>query len=107
MNKAVGAGLVVLFHVAVSQAASFDTLDTIVVTASKRSEKIQDLPASVWVATDQRLERSEVRDFDDLTRIAPSLTVTKTSQPANNSINIRGIGTYAFSIATKPSVSVI
>src|SRR5262249_39421798 len=51
--------------------------------------------------------RTQVRDFDDLVRIAPSLTITKTTQPANNSINIRGVGTYAFSIATKPSVSVI
>lgn len=86
---------------------SSDALDVIVVSASKRSERIRDLPASVWVASEQRLERTEARDFDDLIRIAPSLTITKTSQPANNSINIRGIGTYAFSIATKPSVAVV
>ncbi len=82
-------------------------LDSIIVTGSKLSERVQDLPASVWVATDLGLERTLVRDFDDLVRIAPSLTITKTSQPANNSINIRGVGTYAFSIATKPSVSVV
>jgi iron complex outermembrane recepter protein len=84
-----------------------DVLEAIIVTASKRSEKIQDLPASIFVATDERLSRTDIRDFDDLVRIAPSLTITKTTQPANNSINIRGVGTYAFSIATKPSVSVI
>ncbi|NJO13503.1 MAG: TonB-dependent receptor [Gammaproteobacteria bacterium] len=38
---------------------------------------------------------------------SPSLTITKTSQPGNNSINIRGIGTYAFSIATESSVAVV
>src|SRR5689334_16577357 len=51
--------------------------------------------------------RAGVRDFDDLPKIVPSLTITKTSQPANNSINIRGIGTYAYSIATEPSVAVV
>lgn len=87
--------------------ADAEVLEAIIVTAGKRGEKIQDLPASVFVATDEKLARTEVRDFDDLVRIAPSLTITKTTQPANNSINIRGVGTYAFSIATKPSVSVI
>ena len=88
-------------------AISPDVLEQIIVTAGKRSEKIQDLPASVFVATDERLARTQVRDFDDLVRLVPSLTITKTTQPANNSINLRGVGTYAFSIATKPSVSVI
>ncbi|MFZ1988747.1 MAG: TonB-dependent receptor [Alphaproteobacteria bacterium] len=90
-----------------SPSANEETLQTIVVTAEKRAEDLQDLPSSVWVATDETLERAHVRDFDDLVRIAPSLTITKTTQPANSSINIRGVGTYAFSIATKPSVSVI
>src|SRR6185436_20272872 len=72
-----------------------------------RSENVQSVPASVFVATKENMERAGVRDFDDLVKIAPSLTITKTSQPANNSINIRGIGTYAYSIATEPSVAVV
>lgn len=83
------------------------TLEPVIITPGKRSENILDVPASVWVATASTLERSLARDFDDLVRLAPSLTVTKTSQPANNSINIRGVGTYAFSIAARPSVSVV
>jgi len=90
-----------------ARSPSADSPETVIVTANKRSERIQDLPSSVWVATDEKLSQTQVRDFDDLVRIAPSLTITKTSQPANNSINIRGVGTYAFSIATKASVSVI
>ena len=81
--------------------------DAIIVTASKRPENVQDVPSSVLALPARLLERSQIRDFDDLVRVAPSLTITKTTQPANNSINIRGVGTYAFSIATKPSVSVI
>jgi iron complex outermembrane receptor protein len=82
-------------------------VEEVIVTAGKRLENIQDVPASVLVVTDVTLERANIRDFDDIVKIAPSVTITKTSQPANNSINIRGIGTYAYSIATEPSVAVV
>jgi len=82
-------------------------LEEVIITGTKRAENVQSVPASVLAVTATGLERAQVRDFDDLTRIVPSLTITKTSQPANNSINIRGIGTYAYSIATEPSVAVV
>lgn len=79
----------------------------IIVTASKRAENVQDVPLAISVITSQALERSNIREFTDLTKLAPSLTISKTTQPANNSIILRGIGTYAFSIAAEPSVSVV
>jgi iron complex outermembrane receptor protein len=82
-------------------------VEEVIVTAGKRQENIQDVPASVLVVTDAALERANVRDFDDIVKVAPSVTITKTTQPGNNSINIRGIGTYAYSIATEPSVAVV
>jgi len=85
----------------------FATLEDVVITGLKLPESAQNVAASVFVATASNMERAEVRDFDDLVRMVPGLTITKTSQPANNSINIRGIGTYAYSIATEPSVAVV
>lgn len=82
-------------------------LEEIVVTANKRAESLRDVPASVIAVTSDTLERANVRTFDDLVSVVPSVTITKTTQPANNSINIRGIGTYAFSIATQPSTVVV
>ncbi len=82
-------------------------METVVVTVNKRPEDVQTVPQSVYVATDQILERTSTRDFDDLTEIVPALSITKTSQPANNSINIRGVGTYAFSIAVEASTAVV
>ena len=82
-------------------------VEEVIVTGGKRLENVQDVPSSVLVATAASMERANVRDFDDLVKIAPSVTITKTSQPANNSINIRGIGTYAYSIATESSVAVV
>lgn len=87
--------------------AESSVVEEVIVTAGKRLENIQDVPASVLVVTDVTLERANIRDFDDIVKVAPSVTITKTSQPANNSINIRGIGTYAYSIATEPSVAVV
>jgi iron complex outermembrane receptor protein len=91
----------------ISDAPAPAIVEEVIVTSGKRPERAQDVPASVLVVTAGGMERSNVRDFDDLVKIAPSVTITKTSQPANNSINIRGIGTYAFSIATEPSVAVV
>ena len=82
-------------------------LEEIVVTANKRAEAIQNVPASVLAVPADTLERVNVRTFDDLVDVVPGVTITKTTQPANNSINIRGIGTYAYSIATQPSTVVV
>jgi iron complex outermembrane receptor protein len=87
--------------------AAAPALEEVIVTGTKRAENVQSVPNSVLVVTAASMERANIRDFDDLVKIAPSLTITKTSQPANNSINIRGIGTYAYSIATEPSVAVV
>jgi len=82
-------------------------LQEVVVTANKRAESIQNVPASVMAISAATLERASVRTFDDLENVAPALTISKTTQPANNSINIRGIGTYAYSIATQPATVVV
>ena len=98
----------VLAQTAAGQGSASSTqLEEIVVTANKRSESIQDVPASVVAVTAETLERLNVRSFDDLVTVVPGVTITKTTQPANNSINIRGIGTYAYSIATQPSTAVV
>jgi iron complex outermembrane receptor protein len=94
-------------HAQTAPASGGDTIEEIVVTSGKRAENVQDVPSSVLVVTAAGLERAGVRDFDDIVKVAPSVTITKTSQPANNSINIRGIGTYAYSIATEASVAVV
>lgn len=86
--------------------AAPQTLSEIVVTANKYAQNVQDVAASDTVLTADLLDRANVTDFTSLTAAVPSLTVTAESQPANNSINIRGIGTFAFSVAAEPSVAV-
>lgn len=82
-------------------------LEDIVVTAQKREQNLQDVPVAVTAITADTLVNRNVTTVSDLPRLAPSLTVTTGALPTNNSINLRGIGTVAFSTAIEPSVAVI
>jgi iron complex outermembrane receptor protein len=82
-------------------------LEEIVVTAQKREENLQNVPVSVTAMSAEALANNRVTDFTDLTRAASSLTVTQATSSPNNSIILRGIGTFAFSIGVEPSVAVI
>ncbi len=79
----------------------------IVVTATRRSERLQDVPVSVTAVTKDVLERQNVRDITDLPKLVPGLTINYGSQPGNFSINMRGIGTLSNGIAVESDVAVV
>ncbi|MEC3911866.1 TonB-dependent receptor [Sphingobium sp. CR2-8] len=78
----------------------------IVVTAQKRAENVQDVPLAVTVVGAQQLENASVRDFSELTKVAPSLTIRPSDAAQNASIQIRGIGTFAFSPGVEFAVAI-
>ena len=82
-------------------------LEEIVVTAQKRQQNLQDIPVSVTALAAETLTSRNVATVSDLPQLAPSLTVTQGNVPTNNSINMRGVGTIAFSTGIEPSVAVI
>ena len=82
-------------------------LDEIVVTAQKREQNLQDVPAAVSAVTSEQLEARNVSQVTDVVRVSPSLTVTENTNATGNSINLRGIGTFSFSIGIEPSVAVV
>jgi iron complex outermembrane receptor protein len=82
-------------------------LEDIVVTAQKRSQNMQNVPVAITALSAESIENQRIADFSDLTRAAPSLTITQTTSSPNNSIILRGVGTFAFSIGVEPSVAVI
>jgi iron complex outermembrane recepter protein len=94
---------------AVPSAAVEDTggLEEIVVTARKREENLQNVPVSVTALSAESLANNRITEFADLTRAASSLTITQATSAPNNSIILRGVGTFAFSIGVEPSVAVI
>ena len=81
------------------------TVDTLVVTAQKREEDIQDVPIAISAFTQEDLTRSQVAGGPDLMTQVPNMTFTKTNF-SSYSIQIRGIGTQAISATTDPAVAV-
>ena len=90
-----------------SNQSSGTTVDTIVVTAQKRKENLQDVPVVVTVINKQLLQDSGVRDIKDLSKLTPGLTVTSTSSEAVTTARIRGVGTVGDNPGLEPSVGVV
>ncbi|WP_206244366.1 TonB-dependent receptor [Novosphingobium terrae] len=90
-----------------SQPAPTVGLSDIVVTATKRATNLQNVPVAVTAMTSETIASKRIGAFSDLTRAAASLTLTESTAAPNNSIILRGIGTYALSIGVEPSVAVI
>ena len=97
--------------VSVSPALAADdsagSIETVLVTGEKQSEDLQKAPIAVTVINGDTMAGANVSDFSDLAKFAPSLTMTKGDQPGNSAAIIRGVGTFAFSVAVNPSVLVV
>jgi iron complex outermembrane recepter protein len=82
-------------------------LEEVMVTATRRSERLQDVPVSVTAISQEAMARQNVGDLDDLPKLVPGLTLNYGTQPGNFSINLRGIGTLANGIAVESDVAVV
>lgn len=83
------------------------TLDTLVVTAQKREELLQDVPVTVTALSKQALQDAGVRDIKDLQVLVPGLTVTSTQSEAITTARLRGIGTVGDNIGLESSVGIV
>lgn len=103
------AAVVIAPGMALAQAANTDNaqLEEIIVTSTKRAERLQDVPVSVTAVTSDVLERNNVRELGDLVKLSPGLVINYGSQPGNFSINMRGIGTFSNGIAVESDVAVV
>jgi outer membrane receptor protein involved in Fe transport len=67
-----------------------DNGDVIIVTAQKRSENLQNVPISIQALGTQQLEELNVSNFQDYTRLLPSISY-QTLQPGTTNVYIRGV----------------
>jgi iron complex outermembrane recepter protein len=79
----------------------------IVVTAQKRSERLQEVPVAVSVVSGASLATLSRPNIESATQLVPSLNVLKSGTTLNQTIFLRGVGTATFSIAGEPSVSTV
>jgi outer membrane receptor protein involved in Fe transport len=78
----------------------------IVVTATRRAERLADVPVAVSAVSAESLQLSGANDIRQLNQLAPSLLVSSTGSEANGSARIRGIGTVGDNPGLESSVAV-
>ncbi|USI76575.1 MULTISPECIES: TonB-dependent receptor [unclassified Sphingopyxis] len=71
--------------------AEADDRDTIIVTAQKRAENVQDVPIAITALNAAALEAAKIEDSKDLQFNAPNVTLS-----ANRNLTIRGVGSQSF-----------
>jgi outer membrane receptor protein involved in Fe transport len=86
---------------AVAQTADDATLAEVVVTAQRREERLQDVPAAISALSGESLSRQHLLGNADLAAQVPSLSFT-VQGPGESTLAIRGLGT-AYGLA--PAVS--
>jgi iron complex outermembrane recepter protein len=79
----------------------------IVVTAQKRTERLQDVPVAVSVISGATLEARGGVNIESAQYLVPTLNFRKSGAAINQSLFLRGVGTSTFSIAGEPSVSTV
>ncbi len=79
--------------------------EEIVVTATKRSENLQDVPIAITALSTKTLEDLQIDAFDDYAKLVPSLSF-KSSGPGSANVYFRGVasGENANHSASLPSV---
>lgn len=81
-------------------------LDTVVVTAQKREQNVQEVPISVEAVDAAKLEKAGIKDLYNLTQISPSLSGGGEARTTNARVGIRGINDFARTVGFDGSVGV-
>jgi iron complex outermembrane recepter protein len=89
------------------EAASSGGLEEIVVTATRRSERLQDIPVSVMAFSQEKLDAQGLKNIDDLSRLSPGLNFQRNGMSSagnyndeGSDINIRGVDSTAGTATT-------
>ncbi len=80
------------------KASSDQTLNTIVVTARRREELIQTVPAAVSAVSGELLDSSYTINTQSLSQLVPSLYYNS-ANPRNTAYTIRGLGSNTLSVS--------
>ena len=85
------------------EAAAHDGAEEIVVTAQRRTERLQDVPIATTVIGGGRLTASRITEANDLPTLVPNLRVSG-NFAAVPKVTLRGIGTNDFVPSLNPGV---
>ncbi|KQN31529.1 MULTISPECIES: TonB-dependent receptor [unclassified Sphingomonas] len=91
---------------AASAVAETGNSSDIVITATRRSERLSNVPIAVSAVGQAALQNSGGSDIRSLNQLAPSLLISSTGNESNASARIRGIGTVGDNPGLESSVAV-
>ncbi len=83
--------------------AGVSQIEEVVVTATRREETLSKVPLSVTAITQRRLDDQGVKRIDDIARLAPGITFSRSSGLGNgtqSNVSIRGISSTAGAATT-------
>ncbi|MYM37971.1 TonB-dependent receptor [Duganella qianjiadongensis] len=81
-----------------AQASHFNEDNTVVVTAQKREQRLQDVPVSVSVMNAQSLASAKIDTGTEIARLVPNLRVSNLGDESQPKFSLRGISTSEFNL---------
>jgi len=87
-------------------AAPVGAIETVVVTAQKRAENVQEVPMSITAYSGDDLMKGGIDGMQDLGARVPSFSINPSNNLRNTSIYIRGIGSSGTNPGIEPSVGI-
>lgn len=79
----------------------------IIVTATRRAERLNDVPLAISATSGEQLDRQNIVNLQSLRSIDPSLNFRVSTGQGSSAFSIRGIGTSSFSSGIEQSVSTV
>lgn len=82
-------------------------IEEIIVTARKRQETIQNVPASIQAINSAQIDRAGIDNIESIATVAPQLVVARAPFGSGASFTLRGIGSTFVSIGIEQSVATV
>lgn len=82
---------------------AFAQVEEIIVTARRREENLQQIPVSVSVLNEQRVQQEGIRDIADVAQLTPGLIFDTGVWASDTRVSIRGL----FARAGRPSAAIL
>ncbi|MEM9015120.1 MAG: TonB-dependent receptor [Pseudomonadota bacterium] len=82
------------------EASPNGVIDSIVVSAQKRRETLEEVPISIKAYTNEEIEKLQINSITDIALLTPSVSLNEGLNPLFTSITVRGVGNIGGEQAT-------
>ena len=107
LSAALASAIPALAQQAPAPAADSGTLDTVVITATKRVQPLQQTPIAVTVVGGGALEEANLNNLGAITAQIPTVNFRANASNKDTALFIRGVGTISTSPGVEPTVSTV